>query len=185
MKARTIIILCLSTNLIYAQNNDEYLDYINLYNEALDIASSDEFIQPLNYLTCEYIEFIARNNSYNFGLKIDPFTGYMRFVNTFIIPSQYETEVYSITDGVIKILEDKITIKYKNFEVEYSGIKNLSLQENDIIKKGQLIGKITTNGYEKGPALILSIKYKNVHLNPYYFLSMSCSTRKNVVNMKR
>ncbi len=143
--------------------------YVDLYNEALEEAWNAEFIPPLKDLTYSQIEIYS---SYlGFGFKMNPFTGRIGFSRFFIIPSKLETEVYAMADGIVEEIGFmQAIIKSKEFEICYVGIRTSDIKPGDSIQKGMCIGRVSTSGLSTGPVLLLSLKYKDVYLNPGYFM---------------
>jgi hypothetical protein len=162
-----IAFLSILTN-ISSQENDNYLLLLNELNNLVN----NNFVSPFKNNNVEFIN----NNYWGFGYKKHIFTGQIRFNNFGVILCNINEEIYSMTDGIIiKIGYNEnsdriIVIKYGEIEIYYLLVQAININEGDIIKRGQLIGKITSPYYSRGPTLELKIKYKEEYFDPYLLL---------------
>jgi murein DD-endopeptidase MepM/ murein hydrolase activator NlpD len=154
---------------VFSQENTN--DYLTLLNE-IDNYVKNNFISPFKN---DGVEFFY--NAYSgFGYKRNPFTGQIHFITDGVFGCNQNENIYSMTDGnIIRIgysdMGRLIIIKSNDIEVQYSLIEPLNINEGDLIKKGQLIGRVCSpylNAY--GPALLLKIKYKGCYFDPYLLL---------------
>jgi len=155
------------TNIFY-QENDNYLLLLNEFNSLVN----NNFISPFRNNNVRFV-----NNIYwGFGYKRNIFTGQIRFSNIGVILCNADEDIYSMTDGIItKIGYDEninkiIIIQCDEIEIHYLLVEAINISEGDIIEKGQLIGKISSPYYSRGPALELRLKYKTEYFDPCLFL---------------
>jgi murein DD-endopeptidase MepM/ murein hydrolase activator NlpD len=163
----TVVFAGILTN-IFSQENDNYLVLLNELNSLVN----NNFISPFRNNDVRFIN----DNYWGFGYKRNIFTGQIKFSNIGVILCNMDEDIYSMTDGVItKIGYDEnpnkiIIIQYGKIEIHYLLVEAININEGDIIKRGQLIGKIKAPYYSRGPALELRLKYKTEYFDPYLFL---------------
>jgi murein DD-endopeptidase MepM/ murein hydrolase activator NlpD len=169
MKLRIICILFLNIFInSFAQNNDH--EYLSLLNE-INVIVNDNFISP--FKTNDV--FIINDNYSGFGYKMNPFTGKFSYSILSVINCNVDENIYSMTDGIVKEIGYEeigpiIIIEFKDIEIHYLLVRHIEIKEGDIIKKGQLIGKISSPYYHYGPALFLRLKYKEKWFDPILLL---------------
>ena len=167
MKKRIIfIVLCIFSNILFAQNND----YISLLRD-IDLYISSNFVSP--FFTKD-IKFL-NDYYFGFGFKRDPFTNHIRFSNSGIILCNIDENIYSMDNGIIMEIGYNesgrfVLVKYNEIEVYYYGIEPININIGDSIEKKQIIGKIAPPYRSYGPAIILKIKYKDCYFDPYFLL---------------
>jgi murein DD-endopeptidase MepM/ murein hydrolase activator NlpD len=154
---------------IFSQRNDNYLA---LLNEA-SIYIENNFISPF-----DHNRIIFYNEYWGFGYRRCPFTNEINYFYTAAFGCNIDDNIYSMTDGIItKIGYDTeinnivIIIKHDDFEIHYFSVRGINLEEDETVKKGQLIGRISSPYYSIGPALILKIKYKEEYFDPHFLLT--------------
>jgi hypothetical protein len=154
---------------IFSQYNE---DYLRLSNELNSLVNNN-FISPFMNNDVRFIN----DNYWGFGYKKHIFSGQIRFSTIGVILCNMDEDIYSMTDGIItKIGYDEninsiiIVIQYGEIEIHYLSIESININEGDIIKRGQLIGKIKSPYRHSGPALELRLKYKAEYFDPYLFL---------------
>jgi murein DD-endopeptidase MepM/ murein hydrolase activator NlpD len=162
-----VVFASILTN-IFSQENDNYLLLLNEFNNLVN----NNFISPFRNNDVRFV-----NNIYwGFGYERNIFSGQIRFSNIGVILCNTDEDIYSMTDGIItKIGYDEnnsklIIIQYGEIEIHYLLVEAININEGDIIERGQLIGKISSPYYSRGPALGLRLKYKTEYFDPYLFL---------------
>jgi len=85
-------------------------------------------------------------------------------------------EVYAILDGKVRYVRSHaghgktVVIRHENgLETVYAHLSKQLVKENQIVKKGEQIGKGGTTGNARGSHLHLEIRYEGVTINPEYF----------------
>jgi len=70
-----------------------------------------------------------------------------------------------------------IVIRHDNgLETVYAHLSKYSVKENDIVKKGQIIGKGGVSGNARGSHLHLEVRYKGKSIHPEYFFDFDNET---------
>lgn len=85
-------------------------------------------------------------------------------------------EVYAMLDGKVRYVRSHaghgktVVIRHKNgLETIYAHLSKQLVEENQIVKKGEVIGKGGTTGNARGSHLHLEVRYEGVTINPEYF----------------
>lgn len=167
--ARNLCLICLFIALnTVAASAQTVEDYLVLYGEALEYVG-EYFAEPVD----PEKRWISDDNFSGFGIKISPFTGTVRFSDNLPIACYVNTEVTSMTDGIITGYDGfDIRITFGDFEIEYRAIRIApGLNPGGQVTKGQVIGHIR-NGHNAvgGPGFRLAIRFKGVYLDPALFL---------------
>jgi hypothetical protein len=153
--------------ILFAQDNN----YVLLLREV-DTYIKNNFISPFLNRDIKYIN----NNYWGFGFKRDIFTDHIIFSNVGVILCNINESIYSMDDGiVIEIGYESskgsfILIKHNEIYVYYYRIILNNINERDIIKKGQLLGKLIPSYQSIGPLFFIKIKYKEYFFDPYFLL---------------
>jgi len=151
---------------------------LELYEKAYDIIGTD--YEPVILKTTNAVKDASKIPVlYEFGTKINPFTGEEYLCNYISYPYYSIKKFGSGFDGKIikinkdrksnKYLDSSITIQKGDVQVTYSGWINIpeDLKEDDLIKKGTLLGTLTGGG-DSGMQLKIEVQYKNQILNPKF-----------------
>ncbi|GHV54609.1 hypothetical protein AGMMS49579_15510 [Spirochaetia bacterium] len=162
-----IIFINISSN-IFSQEDNNYLSLLKEFNDYVN----ENFISPFDNNNINFIN----DNYFGFGFKKNPFTNDIVFQYYSIFGCNIDENIYSMTDGIIINIDYKydlgitITLKNNDLEINYILVKPININEGDIVKKGQLIGRITSPYFSYGPALLLRIEYKKYFFDPYLLL---------------
>ena len=148
------------------------------YKKAYDIIGTD--YEPVILKTTNAVKDASKIPVlYEFGTKINPFTGEEYLCNYISYPYYSIKKFGSGFDGkIIKINKDRksnkyldtsITIQKGDVQVTYSGWINIpdNLKEGDSITKDTLLGTLFGGG-DSGMKLKIQVKYKDQYLNPAY-----------------
>lgn len=108
-----------------------------------------------------------------FGYRINPITGKISFHTGIDIASPEGTDIHAAYSGkVTKIGEDSRAGKYillshdDGFATFYCHCSEISAEEGDEIKQGQVIAKVGSTGWSTGPHLHFEIRKNNIRYNP-------------------
>ncbi len=110
-----------------------------------------------------------RNRKPHRGIDIDLFTG---------------DKVMAMFDGKVRYVKyvlghgQVVVIRHSNgLETIYSHLSRQLVKPNQMVKKGEVIGKGGTTGNTRGSHLHLVVSYKGVFLNPEYFFEFNDENR--------
>jgi murein DD-endopeptidase MepM/ murein hydrolase activator NlpD len=85
-------------------------------------------------------------------------------------------DVYAILEGKVRYVRSHaghgktVVIRHSNgVETVYAHLSKQLVEENQIVKKGEVIGKGGTTGNARGSHLHLEVRYKGITINPEYF----------------
>ena len=88
--------------------------------------------------------------------------------------------VYAMFDGVVRFARYNsghgrtvIVRHYNGLETVYAHLSKYAVKENDVVKKGDMLGKGGISGNARGSHLHLVINYKGVAINPEYLLDFN------------
>lgn len=89
-------------------------------------------------------------------------------------------EVYALLDGKVRYVKSHaghgrtVVIRHKNgLETVYAHLSTQLVIENEVVEKGQVIGKGGTTGNARGSHLHLEVRYQGKTINPEYFFDFS------------
>lgn len=89
-------------------------------------------------------------------------------------------KVYAMLDGKVRYVKyvhghgRVVVIRHSNgLETIYSHLSRQLVKANDIVKKGQVIGRGGTSGNTRGSHLHLVVSYKGVFMNPEYLFEFN------------
>lgn len=117
-----------------------------------------------------------------FGHRKDPIFGHSKFHEGIDITAAKGTPVFATADGKIEIAERKagygncVEINHEyQYSSRYAHLSDLSVKQGDIVKRGQIIGRVGSSGISTGPHLHYEVMYKDEPQNPinYFFLEIS------------
>jgi len=113
-----------------------------------------------------------------FGVLQDSFTGRLRPRHGILIATRAFSPLYTTADGVIryagpdKVYGEVIVIDHTNgVQSKYGYISAISVQEGDIVRRGQKIAEIHNTQRTSGPQLYYEIRVNGVPLNPIKFIN--------------
>ncbi|MCB0666980.1 MAG: peptidoglycan DD-metalloendopeptidase family protein [Saprospiraceae bacterium] len=85
-------------------------------------------------------------------------------------------EVFAMLDGKVRYVRSHaghgrtVVIRHKNgLETIYAHLSKQLVEENQIVRKGEVIGKGGTTGNARGSHLHLEVRYEGITINPEYF----------------
>ncbi|AZR74628.1 hypothetical protein BBF96_15345 [Anoxybacter fermentans] len=111
--------------------------------------------------------------------------GYTRYVNGKLsnrhsgldIANAVGTPIYAVNDGIVRLAEEllvtgnTIIIDHgAGLYSSYSHLSELLVEEGEMVKKGQIIGKMGSTGFSTGSHLHWVMKIGDVYLNPEQFV---------------
>lgn len=89
-------------------------------------------------------------------------------------------DVFAILDGKVRYVRSHaghgktVIIRHENgLETIYAHLSKQLVEENQMVKKGQVIGKGGKTGNARGSHLHLEVRYEGVTINPEYFFDFS------------
>ena len=167
--------------------------YLKITNKKFNQISKVDLIRIENerkkYINVLEKEYIATNLTFPL-LKptkgiISSEYGVKRFINNvqrnphlgLDIAAEVGTPVYAAADGLI-LLSDNFFYRGKfvlighdnNFKSSYSHLSEILVKQNEIVKKGQLIGLMGKSGRVTGSHLHFEVLFFNKKLNPELFI---------------
>lgn len=102
-----------------------------------------------------------RNGELHRGIDLDLVTG---------------DEVFALLDGKVRYVKyhaghgKTVVVRHANgLETVYAHLSKQLVRENDLVRKGEVIGKGGTTGNARGSHLHLEVRYQGRTLNPEYF----------------
>lgn len=112
-----------------------------------------------------------------FGMKRDPFTGYLRFHAGLDISNKTGTPIYAAADGVVKYvgagrdLGKLITLNHGyGYETRYGHLSKIKVKRGQKIRRGDLIGLMGSTGYSTGSHLHYEVLINGKQVNPLEFI---------------
>ena len=144
----SVFILCRTT---LEANDIDTIDILSQIEETEPEITEDEFfIFPLE----------TQNISSYFGYRRDPINGDRHFHNGVDFSVPIGETVMAAMDGVVSIAVyhqgygNYITIDHSNgYKTLYSHLSSFSVQQGDVVKRGQKIGETGNTGNSSGPHL--------------------------------
>ena len=167
--------------------------YLKITNKKFNQISKVDLIRIENerkkYINVLEKEYIATNLTFPLlkptkGITSSEY-GVKRFINNvqrnphlgLDIAAEVGTPVYAAADGLI-LLSDNFFYRGKfvlighdnNFKSSYSHLSEILVKQNEIVKKGQLIGLMGKSGRVTGSHLHFEVLFFNKKLNPVLFI---------------
>ena len=167
--------------------------YLKITNKKFNQISKVDLIRIENerkkYINVLEKEYIATNLTFPLlkptkGITSSEY-GVKRFINNvqrnphlgLDIAAEVGTPVYAAADGLI-LLSDNFFYRGKfvlighdnNFKSSYSHLSEILVKQNEIVKKGQLIGLMGKSGRVTGSHLHFEVLFFNKKLNPELFI---------------
>lgn len=121
--------------------------------------------------------------SSNFGIRSDPFLGQQEVHYGLDFVAAEGKNVYTTGDGSVTLVKES-RIGYGNeifidhgfgFGSRYAHLSRILVREGQIVKRGQLIGKVGESGRATGPHLHYEVLYENKPVNPSFYFDNSLS----------
>ncbi|MDE5887726.1 MAG: M23 family metallopeptidase [Muribaculaceae bacterium] len=113
-----------------------------------------------------------------YGYRRDPISGHSKYHEGIDIAASTGTPVISTGDGIVELAERKagagncIEINHDyNYKSTYSHLSEILVAPGQVIKRGQIIGKVGSSGVSTGPHLHYEVRFKGEAQNPvnYFF----------------
>lgn len=120
---------------------------------------------------------IAGEVTSSFGMRKDPFHGGQRRHNGLDIAAPTGTPVYATANGVVDYASWKgsygklIQIKHPSgHETRFAHLSEILIVRGQVVRKGQLIGRVGSTGRSTGPHLHYEVRYRGKPLDPRSFM---------------
>lgn len=190
-KVLSILLLIFSMNYPITPNqsaekalSEERVSRYLTYNQTkLDILAKLNIEDTIAYHTldsipiCSPINIQALQVSSDYGLRIHPVYGDRRKHQGLDLRAPAGTEIKSTACGVVEKVEmskygygNQIIIRHANgYKTRYAHLKVISVNEGDIVSKGQLIGLLGRSGLTTGNHLHYEIIKDEKPIDPMYF----------------
>ncbi len=114
-----------------------------------------------------------------FGYRRDPISGHSKFHEGIDITAAKGTPVLATADGKVATAERKagygnyIEIDHGyNYSSRYAHLSELTVKQGDMVKRGQIIGRVGSSGISTGSHLHYEVRYKDESQNPINYLYM-------------
>ncbi|MCB0689074.1 MAG: peptidoglycan DD-metalloendopeptidase family protein, partial [Saprospiraceae bacterium] len=121
----------------------------------------DRFALPIGRKMVVTSRYGWRDGTLHRGIDLDLVTG---------------DDVYAILDGKVRYVRSHaghgktVVIRHENgLETVYAHLSKQLVEENQVVHKGEVIGKGGTTGNARGSHLHLEVRYEGVTINPEYF----------------
>lgn len=120
--------------------------------------------------------------SSGYGYRRDPIYGSTKFHEGLDFAASTGTKVFATADGKVSLA--RRAAKYGNcIEIDhgfnylsrYAHLSEIVVKEGEMVKRGQLIGKVGSTGKSTGPHLHYEVRFKDEPQNPvnYYFMDLT------------
>ena len=113
-----------------------------------------------------------------FGYRIDPITGHSALHTGLDFPADIGTPIVAAAGGVVVVEEfhpaygKMVEIDHgNNLVTRYAHASAVVVKKGDIVKRGQLVGKVGTTGRSTGPHLHFEVLVSGVPQDPRPFLN--------------
>lgn len=165
--------------------------FVTVYDKALEHIERLRHlpaIQPVHFKNVLYI------SSY-FGVRTDPFNHEDEELHTGLdFVAAYGTNVYATADGTVTLCKISRTVGYGNevvinhsfgYSTRYAHLQEIIVNEGDIVKRGQLIGKVGSSGRSTGPHLHYEVRLEKKAVNPisYYATNLTSNEYEEITAM--
>lgn len=115
-----------------------------------------------------------------YGMRSDPFTGRPEFHKGVDFAGKAGSDVIAVGGGVVTWSGKRygygkmVEINHGNgYVTRYGHNKELVVSEGDVVKKGDVIGKMGSTGRSTGPHVHLEVIHRGKHVNPQKFVQSS------------
>lgn len=127
-----------------------------------------------------------------FGFRMDPFSGRMALHSGLDFPSPSGTPVEASAGGVVAVVERHpqygrmVEIDHGNgLHTRYAHMSEFLVKVGDIVKRGQVIGRVGSTGRSTGPHLHFEVLVDGSPQNPTRFLAGGAALRNVAHNAPR
>jgi murein DD-endopeptidase MepM/ murein hydrolase activator NlpD len=151
--------------------------YETVYKKALEHKSSLSHMPAIQPISQKDLIMISSN----FGLRADPFLEHQEVHQGLDFVAEVGKNVYATGDGSVTLVQES-RIGYGNeifidhgygFGSRYAHLSQILVKEGQIVKRGQLIGKVGESGRATGPHLHYEVLYENKPVNPSFYFDNS------------
>lgn len=120
--------------------------------------------------------------SSGYGYRMDPVYGSTKFHEGLDFAASTGTKVFATADGKVALAKraagfgNCIEIDHGfNYLSRYAHLSEILVKEGEVVKRGQLIGKVGSTGKSTGPHLHYEVRFKDEPQNPvnYYFMDLT------------
>ena len=117
-----------------------------------------------------------------YGYRRDPIYGTTKFHPGLDFAADAGTPVYATADGVVTVAERKtsygkcVEINHGyNYLTRYAHLSDISVKDGQMVRRGEIIGKVGSSGKSTGPHLHYEVRFKDEAQNPvnYCFMDLS------------
>lgn len=162
----------MSNNLL--EMKEELPALLNSFEELLD--RFQEYEEELRTIPT-YVPAEGRITS-QFGNRRDPFTRWTRFHSGIDIAAPLNTPIYAAADGKVTMAGwnggygNTVIIQHDStYKTLYAHLNKLDVEVEDVVKKGDIIGRMGTTGRSTGVHLHYEIKKNGEHVDPYMYMT--------------
>ncbi len=174
-RAGEIISVAQKIDKLYRQIEIQTESYDYLKDKADENIKKIACIPSIQPVSVKDLTFIS---SY-FGVRVDPFSNYIRphYGLDFVAPRG--TKIYATGDGIVTFSEysrkgygnEIIIDHFFGYNTRYAHLDKILVKEGETVKRGQLIGLLGNTGRSTGPHLHYEIRYNNQPINPIYYFA--------------
>lgn len=120
--------------------------------------------------------------SSGYGYRVDPVYGASKFHEGLDFAASKGTDVFATGEGRVVVAGREagygncIDIDHGyNYMTRYAHLSEILVKPGELVKRGQLIGKVGSTGKSTGPHLHYEVRYKDTPQNPvnYYFMDLT------------
>ena len=187
----TILVIMIGVGFLVSGLNDNYSNYVFGTKVMKDSVAPVVTTEEQNSIIKPYTDDSVSISKSFYDIKADESSQQKSLIyyqrtymeNTGVLyTSDKEFDVVSVLDGVVKdvksdeILGTVVEIQHNNDLVTvYYSLDNVEVKKDDIISKGQILGKSSSNKLEneKDNCLLFEVYYKGNLLNPEEFYTMN------------
>jgi murein DD-endopeptidase MepM/ murein hydrolase activator NlpD len=151
--------------------------YNTVYKKALEHQTSLTHLPAIQPISQKDLIMISSN----FGVRSDPFLEQQEVHYGLDFVAAEGKDVYVTGDGTVTLVQES-RIGYGNeifidhgfgFGSRYAHLSQILVKEGQIVKRGQLIGKVGESGRATGPHLHYEVLYENKPVNPSFYFDNS------------
>lgn len=120
--------------------------------------------------------------SSGYGVRRDPIYGASKFHEGIDFAAKTGVPVFATADGKVQVAErtggfgNCVDIDHGyNYLTRYAHLNEILVKPGEMVKRGQMIGRVGSSGKSTGPHLHYEVRFKNEAQNPvnYYFMDLS------------
>lgn len=112
-----------------------------------------------------------------FGYRSDPFNKRRTFHHGIDLSGPLGLNVHATGDGTVILAQynrfgygKEVVIDHGfGYQSRYAHLNSINVERGDIIKRGQILGKLGSTGRSTGPHLHYEVRYLNKPVNPFYY----------------